>query len=81
MGCGSAGRSARRGDAPGLPDQAVGLHAALAAYTREGAWVEPAEPRKGILRPGHLANLVLPSGDIEAVPPLTICHGPITHEA
>lgn len=75
---------------PHLPDQSFTLHEALAAYTIEGAYAEHAEDRKGMLKPGYLADVVILSGDIEAVAPddipslhaaITICGGRITHEA
>ena len=75
---------------PGLTDQRFTLHEALAAYTIEGAYAEHAEDRKGMLKPGYFADLVLLTGDIESVPPeaikdlsvqLTICGGKVTYEA
>ncbi|MFO1039838.1 MAG: amidohydrolase [Geminicoccaceae bacterium] len=75
---------------PGLPEQAVNLERALAAYTRNNARVEFAENRKGRLREGYLADLVLLDGDIEMTPPeaikdrkvrATICDGRVTYEA
>ena len=75
---------------PGLPDQSFALHEAIAAYTVEGAYAEHAEDRKGRLKPGYLADFVLLSGDIEAVPAseintlspvLTVCGGRVTFEA
>lgn len=74
----------------GMPDQRLSLMETLAAYTSEGAWVEFMEDRKGRLKPGYLADIVILSGDIEATPandlaalrPLvTICDGRITHQA
>ena len=50
------------------PDQRLGLMEALAAYTSGGAFCEHAETRKGMIRAGFLADLVVLSGDIEAVP-------------
>ena len=73
---------------PGQPEQAQTLAQALAGYTRDGAWVEFAEDRKGMLRPGLLADLVVLDGDLEAVPPeairelavaLTVCDGEVTY--
>jgi len=73
-----------------LPDQAFSLHEAIAGYTVEGAYAEFAEDRKGRLRPGYLADIVILSHDIEALPPeelhrasaaVTICGGRITYEA
>lgn len=75
---------------PHLPRQTVTLHEALAGYTIEGAYAEHAEDRKGMLRRGYLADLVLLSGDIEATevadipklkPVMTVCGGKVTYEA
>ncbi len=55
--------------APGNPDQRQSLGDALASYTRDGAWIEFMENRKGMLRPGMLADLVVMSGDIETADP------------
>jgi len=74
----------------GMSDQRLSLMETLAAYTSEGAFVEFMEDRKGRLKPGYLADIVVLSGDIEATPaaelaalrPLvTICDGRITHQA
>jgi predicted amidohydrolase YtcJ len=71
------------------PDQRIGLMATLAAYTLGGAYGEHAEDHKGMVRVGYLADLVLLSGDIEAVAhdeigamavDLTICGGQITFD-
>lgn len=75
---------------PGAQDERLSLHQALHAYTAGGAWAAHREHVTGTLRPGMAADLVLLSGDIEAVPPeeidrlsvaLTICGGRITHAA
>lgn len=75
---------------PGLPDQALTLEEAIAGYTRDGAYAEFAEDRKGRLKPGFLADIVVLDSDIEALAPeaivgarpvMTICDGRITHEA
>ncbi|WP_157020265.1 amidohydrolase [Mesorhizobium xinjiangense] len=75
--------------ADNLPDQSFTLHEAIAAYTVEGAYAEFAEHRKGRLRPGYLADLVILNGDIEATEPealielrpqFTICGGHVTFE-
>jgi predicted amidohydrolase YtcJ len=74
----------------GLPDQRIGLYDVLAAFTRNGAYAGHMEDKTGTLKPGMLADLVLLSGDIEAVPDneiaalgirMTVCDGRITHEA
>lgn len=74
----------------GMPDQRLSLMETLAAYTRTGAWVEFAEDRKGIVKAGYLADIVILDGDVEAVPfealasirpSKTICDGRFTYEA
>lgn len=75
----------------GLPDQRFTLMESLEAYTAIGAWVEFMEDRKGKLKPGFLADIVILSHDIERVAPdqimdtvrpaVTICDGRITHDA
>ena len=76
--------------APGLPDQRQSLQEALASYTRDAAYAEFMEGRKGQLRPGMLADMVLLREDLEAIsvsgykelrPRLTVCDGRITFEA
>lgn len=76
--------------AEGLPDQSFSLHEALAGYTVEGAYSEFMEHRKGVLKPGYLADLVVLSADIERTAPealhtvrpvTTICGGKITYQA
>ena len=73
----------------GQPGQAQTLDEAIAGYTRDGAWTEFAEDRKGRLKAGHLADLVVLDGDIEATAPdkiqelevrLTLCDGKVIHE-
>lgn len=74
----------------GDPDQRLSLAQTLAAYTSTGAWLEFMEDRKGLLKEGYLADIVILSGDIEVTAPAdfaairpvtTICDGRITHEA
>lgn len=78
----------RRPWTDGDPDQSFTLMEALAAYTIEGAYAEFMEHRKGTLKTGYLADLVVLSGDFEAVEPaelhtitpvITICGGKITY--
>lgn len=73
-----------------MPDQRLSLAETLAAYTRTGAWVEYMEDRKGVLKPGYLADVVVLSGNIETTPPadiaslspmMTICDGRVTFDA
>ncbi len=72
-----------------LDGQALTLLATLEGQTLGGAYAEFMERRKGALRPGMLADLVLWSADLETLPVadlhevtavLTICNGRITHE-
>lgn len=74
----------------GDPNQSFTLAEALAGYTIEGAYAEFAEDRKGRLKPGYFADLVVLSGDLEAQPverlteiqPVTtICGGKVTYQA
>ena len=52
------------------PDQRQTLDQALASYTLEGAYAEFKEDRKGMLRAGALADVIVLSGDIAATPPI-----------
>jgi predicted amidohydrolase YtcJ len=74
----------------GAQDETLSLRDAIAAYTIGGAYAEHTEDRKGMLRPGYLADVVILSGDIEALPAdqisslhveKTICGGRIVWDA
>jgi predicted amidohydrolase YtcJ len=74
----------------GGQDERLTLREALAAYTIGGAYAEHTEDRKGMLRVGYLADVVILSGDVEAVPAdqiaslgvkKTICGGRIVWDA
>ena len=74
----------------GLKDERLSLAETLAAYTKNGAWVEFMEDRKGRLKPGYLADVVVLSGNVEAAahanlaairPVTTLCDGRITYQA
>lgn len=76
--------------AEGLPDQSFSLHESIAGYTVEGAYAEFMEHRKGRLKPGYLADIVVLSADVEATarealhtvrPVTTICGGKVTYQA
>ncbi|MBT9385935.1 amidohydrolase [Pseudooceanicola sp. CBS1P-1] len=76
--------------APDLPPENLTLDETLEAYTRGGAWAEFKEDRKGMLKPGYLADLVLLDADLDATAPeavdqvaprLTVCDGRITFRA
>ncbi|NUM43328.1 MAG: amidohydrolase [Anaerolineales bacterium] len=56
----------------GLAEHRQTLEQALLSYTREAAYAEFMEHEKGQLKPGYLADLVLLSEDIFAVPPAEI---------
>ena len=74
----------------GMKDERLSLNETLAAYTKNGAWVEFMEDRKGVLKPGYLADIVVLSGNVEAAehanlaairPVTTICDGRVTYQA
>jgi predicted amidohydrolase YtcJ len=69
------------------PDPRLSLMETLVAYTRDNAWVEFGENKKGKLAPGYMADIAILSGNIEATDPeeiesltaaVTICNGKIT---
>ncbi len=73
----------------GAPDERQSLMDSIAGFTLDGAFAEFAEDRKGVLRPGAMADLVILSGDIEAQAPdkiddlkvaATFCAGRMTYE-
>jgi predicted amidohydrolase YtcJ len=51
------------------PSQRLTTEAALRHFTRDAAFAEHAEEKKGTLAPGQLADLVVLSQDLLAVPP------------
>jgi predicted amidohydrolase YtcJ len=55
-----------------FPEQRITLAEAVECYTRGSAYAELAEDRKGMLRPGYLADLVVLSRDIFTGPPREI---------
>ena len=74
----------------GATDQSLDLMSVLKGYTSGGAYAEFMEHRKGKLKVGMLADLVMLSGDIEKTDPhaivemkalLTMSDGRITHQA
>jgi predicted amidohydrolase YtcJ len=76
--------------AEGMPDQSFSLREAIEGYTVEGAYAEFNEHRKGRLKTGYLADIVVLSADIESTAPealhtvhpvTTICGGRITYQA
>lgn len=73
----------------GDPDQSQTLEDTLFGYTRDSAYAEHMEHKKGVLKEGYLADIVMLSEDIFQTPKedilrvkavLTICDGEITHE-
>ena len=77
-----------RAPLPGeYPDQTQTLRESLASYTRDNAWVEFNEHRKGKLAKGMMADVVVMNKDLDALPvenldtaraAVTICGGRIT---
>lgn len=55
-----------------VPEQKISVEEALRAYTVEGAYASFDEDKKGMIRVGMLADLVLLDRDITAVAPATI---------
>ena len=75
---------------PSHPDQRQSLHQAVHGYTAGGAYAEFSEGRKGTLKSGSLADIVILDGNIETTDPgaidtmkvtTTICDGHITYQA
>ncbi|MGC4026022.1 MAG: amidohydrolase [Mesorhizobium sp.] len=73
----------------GAPDESQSLADSIAGFTADGAYTEFMEDRKGVLKQGALADLVILSGDIEKTAPqdvdalkvqATICAGRVTYE-
>jgi predicted amidohydrolase YtcJ len=73
----------------GAPDERQTLMDSIAGFTAEGAFAEFNEDRKGVLKPGAMADVVILSGDIERASPedfdrlkvtATICDGRVTYE-
>ncbi len=67
----AATRRTLDGKNPGgwIPEQKISVAEALVAYTRDAAYAELEEHRKGALRPGYLADLVVLSRDVLSIPP------------
>ncbi len=55
-----------------VPEQKITVEQALRGYTYEGAYASFEEDRKGVIKPGMLADLVLLDRDLTAIPPETI---------
>ena len=53
------GEPGRAGEEPFLPEQALSLETAFAAYTSGSAWVNHREGETGSIRPGLAADLVV----------------------
>lgn len=74
---------------PGMPNHRQTLMQMIAGYTKDGAYTEFAETRKGRLEPGMLADIAVFSADLEQTDParltdvkavLTVADGRVTHE-
>jgi predicted amidohydrolase YtcJ len=75
---------------PSHPDQRQTLHQAIHGYTAGGAYAEFNEHRKGTLKQGYMADIVVLDGNIETTRPeavtslkvaLTLCDGTVTYQA
>jgi predicted amidohydrolase YtcJ len=55
-----------------VPAQKISVEQALRGYTYEGAYASFEEHRKGVLKPGMLADMVLIDRDLMNIPPGTI---------
>ena len=55
-----------------VPEQRITVEQALRGYTSEGAYASFEEDRKGMLKPGMLADMVLIDRDLTAIAPETI---------
>lgn len=55
-----------------VPQQKITVEEALRAYTVEGAYASFEEDRKGMLKPGLLADMALIDRDLTMIPPETI---------
>jgi predicted amidohydrolase YtcJ len=75
---------------PEWTDQTQSLHDTLASYTRDNAWVEFAEDRRGRLAVGMQADVAVMDRDLFALEPAqivearttaTICAGKVTYQA
>lgn len=74
---------------PGLPDHRQTLEQCIAGYTKDGAYTEFAESRKGRLKAGMLADIAVMDTDLERSDPdairnakaaVTICDGKVTFQ-
>ncbi|HUP25582.1 MAG TPA: amidohydrolase [Thermoanaerobaculia bacterium] len=64
--------SSRSGDEPWLPQERLDLATALAAYTREAAWLMRHEQQAGTLEVGKPADLVVLDRNLFELPPTDI---------
>lgn len=85
-------RRTLEGEPPGgwFPEERLDLETSLRAYTVNNAWAEGDEDRKGRIRRGFLADLVVLDQDLYAIPPdrlkdvkalLTVVDGRVVHAA
>jgi len=61
-----------------FPDQRMSRDEALRSWTIEGAYAAFEEKRKGSIEPGKMADFVMLSGDIMAIPPADILKTRVT---
>jgi hypothetical protein len=52
-----------------FPDQKLSMERAIELYTLGSAYAEFMEGRKGMLKPGYLADMVIFNNDLMTIPP------------
>ena len=60
-----------------VPEQKITVEEALRSYTYENAYGIFAEQRRGMLKPGYLADVVLIDRDLTRIPPAEIQHATV----
>ena len=60
-----------------VPEQKIAVEDALRAYTVNNAWAVFAEARRGTLRPGYLADLVVLDRDLTRIPAASIAQAKV----
>ncbi len=64
-------------DSPFLPEQALSLQAALAAYTAGSARINGLENTAGLITAGYDADLAIVDADLAAIPDSEICQASV----
>ena len=55
-----------------IPQEKISIYEAMKAYTQMGAYSSFEEGKKGMLKPGYLADLIVLSADIFSIEPMSI---------